>query len=298
MSAFPSLPLFTDSFIADTGHLNAQETGAYLMLLMMAWRLPGGKVPDDDVKLSRWARVDYRTWHRIKSAVMEFWILTDGFWTQKRLSKELTRVSKFAEAARENGKHGGRPKSLENNNPINPVGLSSDTQSKAPNPNPILEEDANASLSETTSDQPAKQPPKRRKRGAYPPDFEAFWTGYPTDALMSKKAAGEVWPRMTEDEREATLKSLPAFRAYCSSKPDYRPVHANRYLSQERYKGFNEVAAKINSKVFVAKGSAAWDAWQQVKRTACVASAEHKEDGWWFESEWPLEEVLDRRKAG
>jgi hypothetical protein len=41
MSEFPCLPLFTDAFIADTGHLGAIETGAYLMLLMVALALAG-----------------------------------------------------------------------------------------------------------------------------------------------------------------------------------------------------------------------------------------------------------------
>ena len=72
MSRFPSLPLFTDAFLADTGHLTAQETGAYLLLIMMAWRLPGCRLPDDDAKLARWARVDARTWRHLKPVVMSF----------------------------------------------------------------------------------------------------------------------------------------------------------------------------------------------------------------------------------
>lgn len=84
MSSFPSLPLFTDAFIADTGHLSAQQTGAYMMLLMMAWRSPECRLPDDDDKLARWARVDRRTWLKIKPAVMEFWSLADGFWAPSR----------------------------------------------------------------------------------------------------------------------------------------------------------------------------------------------------------------------
>jgi len=84
MSQFPSLPLFTDAFLADTGHLSAQETGAYLLLLMMAWRLPECRLPDDDQKLARWARVDARTWKRIKPSVMEFWTFDDGFWLPRR----------------------------------------------------------------------------------------------------------------------------------------------------------------------------------------------------------------------
>lgn len=84
MSQFPSLPLYTDAFIADTMHLSAAETGAYLMLLMVAWRSPGCRLPDDDQKLARWARVDPRAWSRIRRSVMEFWTLADG-WVEPRL---------------------------------------------------------------------------------------------------------------------------------------------------------------------------------------------------------------------
>jgi uncharacterized protein YdaU (DUF1376 family) len=141
MSAYPSLPLFTDAFIADTGHLSAQETGAYLMLLMMAWRLPTCSLPDDDAKLAKWARVDRRTWARIKPAVMDFWELHDGTWTQKRLTKEREIVSKRAEVARQNGQHGGRPKPLKNKDADNPEGSLRVSQTKAPNPNPRRDED-------------------------------------------------------------------------------------------------------------------------------------------------------------
>jgi uncharacterized protein YdaU (DUF1376 family) len=141
MSKFPSLPLFTDAFIADTGHLSAAETGAYLLLLMMAWRSPGCRLPDDDTKLARWARIDPRVWVRMKPTIMEFWTLVDGHWTQKRLLCEHHKVSKHAETARQNGKLGGRPKSLQNHDLANPAGSSSDTQTKAPNPNPNPIED-------------------------------------------------------------------------------------------------------------------------------------------------------------
>lgn len=110
MSAFPTLPLFTDAFIADTGHLSATETGAYLMLLMVAWRTSDCRLPDDDSRLAKWARVDLRTWRRIKATVMGFWTLADGAWSQKRLLKEREAVTKRAEAARSNGTVGGRSK--------------------------------------------------------------------------------------------------------------------------------------------------------------------------------------------
>lgn len=160
MSQFPHLPLFTDAFIADTMHLNATETGAYLMLLMVAWRSAGCRLPDDDAKLCRYARVDPRTWARIKPSIMEFWSLHDGFWTQKRLLSEHDKVCKMAERARQNGKHGGRPKSLNGKGEHNPAGSKSGTQKKAPIPIPIdntLESNLSKDADASQIDDPAEQ---------------------------------------------------------------------------------------------------------------------------------------------
>ncbi len=87
MADFPSLPLFTDSFIADTTHLTAAETGAYLMLLMCAWRRPNCDLPDDDKLLARWSRCTPRQWSVVRPAVMQFWDFEDELFTQKKLSK-------------------------------------------------------------------------------------------------------------------------------------------------------------------------------------------------------------------
>lgn len=136
MSEFPSLPLFTDAYLADTRHLSAQEHGAYLLLLMMAWRMPDCRLPDDDTKLAKWASVDGRTWKRIKPTVMAFWTLAEDQWSQSRLVREREYVSKRAEVARANGAKGGRPKPLNPNGSENPAGSTRVTQPKAPNPSP------------------------------------------------------------------------------------------------------------------------------------------------------------------
>lgn len=122
MAAFPALPLWTDAFLADTGHLDGRESGAYLLLLIIAWRRPDCDLPDDDDKLARWARVDRRTWKRMKPVVMDFWTLNDGLWTQKRLTAERAGVSKRADVSRANGMKGGRSNALKTNETANPVG--------------------------------------------------------------------------------------------------------------------------------------------------------------------------------
>jgi len=140
MSRFPSLPLFTDAFIADTQHLDARETGAYLMLLMMAWRSPECRLPDDDKLLARCARMDGRGWRHCKPKVMQFWDLEEGFYTQKRLRKEYEYVRKSAAVSREsmyaNRRTNRAAKSLKNNETGVRAPDTTFAQHLVPNPNP------------------------------------------------------------------------------------------------------------------------------------------------------------------
>ena len=55
MAEFPALALWTDAYLADTRHLSTLEHGAYLLLMMEAWRRPHCDLPDDDRVLARLA---------------------------------------------------------------------------------------------------------------------------------------------------------------------------------------------------------------------------------------------------
>ena len=89
MAEFPALPLWTDAYLGDTRHLSQSEHGAYLLLLITAWRTPNCSLPDDDRLLARYAGgVDMRTWRHQKATIMAFWDLRDGRWYQKRLTTE------------------------------------------------------------------------------------------------------------------------------------------------------------------------------------------------------------------
>ena len=60
---------------------------------------------------------------------------------------------------------------------------------------------------------------------------------------MSKAEAWPVWGDLAASDQARALSSLPAFRAYCAGKPDYRPVHAVRFLKHRRFDGFSEAEA-------------------------------------------------------
>jgi hypothetical protein len=99
-------------------------------------------------------------------------------------------------------------------------------------------------------------PDKGKKKNAYPADFETFWTSYPTDPLMSKKKAFDIWRRMTAVDKKAALDAIPAFREFARGQVNYRIVHAQRYLSERRYEGFAAKAAPDAAAIAAAKDRA------------------------------------------
>jgi uncharacterized protein YdaU (DUF1376 family) len=122
MGAIPFAQFYWGDFFADTMQLDGHESGTYLMLLGAAWVSPGCKLPDDDRKLARCARLTPEQWAVVRNAVMQYWHLEDGFWTQKRLLIERANVEARIEKSRANGRKGGRPKSL-NGGPDKPTGF-------------------------------------------------------------------------------------------------------------------------------------------------------------------------------
>ena len=103
MAEFPALPLLTDRYLADTRHLSTLEHGAYLLLLMEAWRRSGCSLPDDDDLLARLSGLGPSEWQSIKPAVMAFWKLDNrsGEWRQKTLSSQRDRVAKLVQKRRD-----------------------------------------------------------------------------------------------------------------------------------------------------------------------------------------------------
>ena len=117
MAEFPALPLWTDAYLGDTRHLTQAQHGAYLLLLITAWRTPDCSLPNDDLLLARYACADMRTWLRQKTTVLAFWTLgEDGRWRQKKLSAVrsflVQRACKRAEAGRRGGHASAAAKSL------------------------------------------------------------------------------------------------------------------------------------------------------------------------------------------
>ena len=101
------MPLYIADYLADTAHLTQAQHGAYLLLLMAMWRR-GGRLPDDDKELAAITRSTRHGWKQnIRPALATFFLIADGAWTQRRLTKELQRAVERYKTKVENGRKGG-----------------------------------------------------------------------------------------------------------------------------------------------------------------------------------------------
>lgn len=226
MTAFPSLPLFTDAYIADTTHLTMEEHGAYLRLLMFAWRSKGCRLPNDDVKLARMLGISTARWLKLKPTVMDFWTLVGGFWSQRRLTKEHAFVTEKVKKRRAAGKLGGRPKSLIDNDEGKAKGSQEKSKPKAPNPTP------------TPTDSPVVP------KGTDPEGFAEFWKAYPKrDGDNPRKPAVRAYAKVIRDGADpaAILKAVRAHAAELVAKgkagTEFVPL-ATTWLNQGRFERF------------------------------------------------------------
>ena len=148
MSALHSMPMFWADFFADTEHLSPDAAHAHLFLIGHAW-LRGAKLVDDDRALSRMARMSLKKWLSMRTEVLSLWSLSEGFWSQKRLSKEYDYVSRKAEDNRNRGSLGGK-RTAEKNAAKSTEPPKQTLQQPTPTPTPIKEREPNGSPKKPT----------------------------------------------------------------------------------------------------------------------------------------------------
>lgn len=95
MAQFPGLMLWTGAWVADTAHLSRLERGTYMDLIVLMWRTPGCRVPNDNAWLARHMRMSAdEVVQELRPIIKEF-CQTDGNWLfQKRLQIEFVRAFK------------------------------------------------------------------------------------------------------------------------------------------------------------------------------------------------------------
>ena len=90
----------------DTSHLSMAEHGAYCLLLDRYYGAESG-IPEELVYRVTRARTTTEK-KAVDFVLREFFVLVDGIWINKRADEEIEKAQNRINAARENGKKGGR----------------------------------------------------------------------------------------------------------------------------------------------------------------------------------------------
>lgn len=111
MSERPFMQLYVSDFVGDTLQLSTEQIGAYMLILMAMWNA-GGRLPDDDAKLARVARLTLKRWRAISADLLTFFECEGGEIGHKRLTKELHKAQVKSEARAAAGARGGAATAL------------------------------------------------------------------------------------------------------------------------------------------------------------------------------------------
>lgn len=277
---------YPDEYIAGiAGVLKADEQGVYWMVCTLIMS-EGGPVDFNDRRIAGLCNIRPADARRIVKRLLELGKLSqiDGKLCQKRAQSEVERSANRIQSASESGAKGGRPrrKDQENQQTAKANGFEAEKLT------------TNYQLPTSNQEEEPSCPKPAKGRISYPADFEDLWKAYPTDALMSKKTAYERWKRLDDADRAELMASIPAFKAHCQKNPDYRPVHAERYISQRRFEGFAEQAklSYENTGTRIFAGTPQWDAWRahrvkKIGRVAYMDECGQNGTGFLVPTEWP-----------
>lgn len=218
MAEFPALPLWTDAFMGDTMHLSAEQVGVYALLLFTAWRRPDCNLPDDDKFLAKIARCDGRKWRHLRPVMEQFHSIENGVWNQKRLQKERKYVGDLSKKMSEiSNRRWNKNKDL-----VDAAAMQKDMPLQCTHTHTTKKENILSAAPQADH-----------------LDFEKFWQDYPREKNMSKKRALMAWKKLTPEKRAKAIEAVPGYRAYCDkNKSWYHTLHAERFLSHERFEGF------------------------------------------------------------
>jgi len=101
-------------YAKDTAHLSMLEHGAYSLLLDRYYSTEHG-IPDDQAhRIARARSKEEKA--AVDSVLSEFFTLVDGIWINRRTEEEIEKAHARIDAARKNGRCGGRPKNKPDDN--------------------------------------------------------------------------------------------------------------------------------------------------------------------------------------
>lgn len=228
MADYPSMPFYTDAYIADTQHLTNEEHGVYIRLLIFAWRMPDCSLPNDDKRLAIMVGVTPSKWRKLKPSVMSFWALDGEVWRQKKLTEVRERVAKSVQQKSNAGIASAKAKALKSNNPAStaePTAKATELQQPKPKPKdtPLIPQGETDLFSAKNESSQLDETSRVVEDG-----FNEFWES--------------IWPKHGRKSGKADCRKV--YEQACTGKhkkaDQIEPVELNRcarsYVAQEAAK--------------------------------------------------------------
>ena len=208
----PWMPLYVADYLADTSHLGAAESGAYLHLIMHYWLK--GSLPNDPVQLAKIARMSLKQFNRALPIIAPFF---NPDWTHNRIDQELEKVKEISEKRR---------------------GAVLQRRDRSTTNEPTIVEQLNThSHSHTDIDEDNTLKTKLNKINKInktltpSAEFMTFWSAYPNK--VKKFEALKAWDKAIKtDDPSTIINGLRNFKF--SDDPQFNP-HPSTWLNQKRW---------------------------------------------------------------
>ena len=242
MADYPALPLWTDAYLADTTHLTIVEHGAYILLLMHAWRTPECRLPADEKWIARKLGCSAESYRETVVPVLEeFWKNDGNFWKQKRLTRERRYLEKksAAQSARAKSRWNNEKDVCQDDAATHQSG-NAETMPPHPHPHPHPQDKKDPPLPRDNNLYPARArimaPPQSlahaRSSREGEGDFERWWKAYPHK--VGKGSARKAYAKARKIvDAETLIEGVARYRAV---KPSDRPwCNPATWLNGERW---------------------------------------------------------------
>jgi len=195
----PSIPLFTDTFTAETVHLSNEEVGIYIRLLCFAWTKNAKPFTTNSAyRICQCVNDNCRV--VVDSLLKEFFIVGNDkdSWTHGRITKEYEYLQKYYLNKSESGKRGASKRWN---------GANGESMAPIPNPIPIPKNNNNS--------------------------FEIFWESL-SNKRGSKKMAKVKYEKECKDEDPEQLAKI--FNHFSGKIKDKTFIpHVSTWLNQRRF---------------------------------------------------------------
>ena len=199
MSDLPYMPLWVSKYEAHTAHLTLCEDGAYLRLLRLCWRTPGGTIPADDAWVQRQMRVDAETFAAfVKPILTEFFTIRRGRYVNDALKRFFDEATEKNQRRKNAGRKGGEAKARKSNDsrPSNATALAEQCSGKTETETHTETSDAKASELNT----PVK---RKRTKPLVEPHFMADdWWPSEADFAWATDPTNTKGIQLTREEAE------------------------------------------------------------------------------------------------